>query len=64
MGSGLRFRLSLVGSIVAAVVVEFDPHLAWVVIIICEGMVLTGAGVAKWAMVVAEERGRWSVSSW
>ena len=37
MGSGSRFRLSLVGSIMAAVVVEFDPHLAWLVISICEG---------------------------
>jgi len=42
MESRLRLRLSLVGSIVAAVavittIVEFDPHLAWLVISIREG---------------------------
>jgi len=59
MESSSCLRSSLVGSIVAAVavltaVVEFSPHLAWLIISIHEGgIALTCVGVAKWATAVA-----------
>jgi len=75
--NGEQLVLVLVGSIVAAVtvnsvIVEFDPHLAWLVISIRkgEGMVLTCVGVAKSATAVVlddggggETRG-WLVGMW